>query len=86
MRIEGRRVMPLYKHLIHTELPTICFVGLPFKVLPFPLFHFQVNGFVKLIADRSYTFLGRQQLQTRRRFEYVRLCPARLTGTEFLIT
>jgi hypothetical protein len=46
VRIEGRRVMPLYKHLIHTELPTICFVGLPFKVLPFPLFHFQVTDFV----------------------------------------
>jgi hypothetical protein len=46
VRIEGRRVMPLYKHLIHTELPTICFVGLPFKVLPFPLFHFQVIDFI----------------------------------------
>lgn len=42
--VDGNRVMPLYKHLIHMEFPTLCFIGLPFTVLPFPMFHFQVHS------------------------------------------
>ncbi|KAJ9595620.1 hypothetical protein L9F63_013196, partial [Diploptera punctata] len=61
VRIEGRRVMPLYKHLIHTELPSICFVGLPFQVLPFPLFHFQIQYFMKTL-DGSITLPSKEEM------------------------
>lgn len=70
VRIEGRRVMPLYKHLIHTELPTICFVGLPFKVLPFPLFHFQIQYFMRTL-DGSITLPSKEEMdeETERDFQ-----------------
>ncbi|XP_021928625.1 flavin-containing monooxygenase FMO GS-OX-like 3 isoform X2 [Zootermopsis nevadensis] len=61
VRTEGRRVMPLYKHLIHTELPSICFVGLPFKVLPFPLFHFQIQYFMRTL-DGSIKLPSKEEM------------------------
>ncbi|XP_046356593.2 flavin-containing monooxygenase FMO GS-OX4-like [Haliotis rufescens] len=37
----GSRVTPLYKHLIHTEFPSLAFVGLCKMVSPFQIFHLQ---------------------------------------------
>jgi thioredoxin reductase len=37
----GKRVRPLYQQLFHVEDPTLVFAGLPFRVVPFPLFYFQ---------------------------------------------
>lgn len=70
VEIQGRRVMPLYKHLIHTELPSICFVGLPFKVLPFPLFHFQIQYFMRTL-DGSVTLPSKEEMdeETERDFQ-----------------
>ncbi|XP_069693152.1 uncharacterized protein [Periplaneta americana] len=70
VRIDGRRVMPLYKHLIHTEMPTMCFVGLPFQVLPFPLFHFQIQYFIKTL-DGSITLPSKEEMdeETERDFQ-----------------
>ncbi|XP_067651450.1 uncharacterized protein [Haliotis asinina] len=42
LKIENERVTPLYKHLIHTEFPTLSFIGICKVVCPFPQFHFQV--------------------------------------------
>ncbi|CAA0842301.1 Flavin-containing monooxygenase FMO GS-OX-like 3 [Striga hermonthica] len=40
--VEDNRVGPLYKHIIPpTFAPWLSFVGLPWKVVPFPLFEFQ---------------------------------------------
>jgi Flavin-binding monooxygenase-like len=36
-------VNPLYKHLIHAHYPTMSFIGIPKKILPFPMFHCQVQ-------------------------------------------
>jgi NAD(P)-dependent dehydrogenase (short-subunit alcohol dehydrogenase family) len=38
---EGKRVRPLYQQLFHVEDPTLVFAGLPFRVVPFPLFYLQ---------------------------------------------
>ncbi|CAG7825857.1 unnamed protein product [Allacma fusca] len=46
---KGKQVTPLYKHMIHTKYPTLCFVGIPFHVLPFYLFEVQVRYFVKYL-------------------------------------
>mgnify|MGYP003709259493 CR=1 FL=1 len=38
---DGKRVRPLYQQLFSIEDPTLIFAGLPFRVVPFPLFYFQ---------------------------------------------
>lgn len=40
--IDDERVTPLYKHLIHTEFPTLSFIGICKTICPFPQFHVQV--------------------------------------------
>ncbi|XP_066995497.2 uncharacterized protein [Anabrus simplex] len=47
--VQGRRVQPVYKHLIHIEHPSMCFVGIPFIVLPFPVFDHQVQFFLSTL-------------------------------------
>jgi siroheme synthase (precorrin-2 oxidase/ferrochelatase) len=47
---EGKRVRPLYQQLFHVEDPTLVFAGLPFRVVPFPLFYFQ-GGSVWMSCD-----------------------------------
>nr|KAG5712163.1 hypothetical protein BaRGS_014513 [Batillaria attramentaria] len=36
------RITPLYKHLIHTEFPSMSFIGICKTICPFPQFHVQV--------------------------------------------
>ncbi|XP_043221853.1 flavin-containing monooxygenase FMO GS-OX-like 2 [Amphibalanus amphitrite] len=50
--VVDRQVRPLYKHLVHTEYPRMAFVGLPTVVLPFPLFHKQVQFFLASLTGR----------------------------------
>ncbi|XP_064640715.1 uncharacterized protein LOC135495757 isoform X2 [Lineus longissimus] len=42
LEIQDGRVMPLYKHVIHTEHPSLFFVGICQTICPFPMFHMQV--------------------------------------------
>ncbi|GLH12119.1 Flavin-containing monooxygenase [Gryllus bimaculatus] len=51
--VRGRRVRPLYKHIVNIEMPSLGFIGIPFIVLPFPLFHCQVAFFLKSLVDPS---------------------------------
>ena len=48
----------LYKHLISVEHPTLCFVGIPVQICPFPQFDLQIRYFVKLLT-------GQVQLPTK---------------------
>ncbi|KAL1131046.1 hypothetical protein AAG570_012283 [Ranatra chinensis] len=50
IRVENNRVHPLFKHLIHIEKPTMCFIGLPCYVCAFSLFHLQVKFFLKTLT------------------------------------
>eukprot|EP01036_Dinobryon_divergens_P028848 gene28848-37855_t len=44
IRLEGgKRLRGLHLKLIHQEEPTMAFIGLPFSVVPFPLFYFQAR-------------------------------------------
>ena len=43
------RVTPLYKHLIHTRLPSLCIIGVCRNVSPFILFDVQAQFFLKTL-------------------------------------
>jgi cation diffusion facilitator CzcD-associated flavoprotein CzcO len=53
VKVVARRVSPLFKHLIHTEFPSLCFVGLPALVVPFPLFDLQAAWFCRVLTGES---------------------------------
>lgn len=42
---EGKRVRPLYQQLFAIGDPTLVFLGLPFRVVPFPLFYLQGTSY-----------------------------------------
>ncbi|XP_012261654.2 flavin-containing monooxygenase FMO GS-OX-like 4 [Athalia rosae] len=44
--VDENYVHPLYRHLINAEHPTMCFVGIPAAVVPFPMFDVQVRYFL----------------------------------------
>lgn len=52
IRVENRRVQALYKHLVSVEHPSMCFVGIPLQICPFPQFDLQIRYFVKLITGQ----------------------------------
>lgn len=43
IKVDDNYVTPLYKHLINIDHSTMCIVGIPTIVIPFPLFHAQVT-------------------------------------------
>ena len=40
--VEDKLVQPLYKHMVHIERPSLCFIGIPFYVCAFQMFDLQV--------------------------------------------
>ena len=44
------RVTPLWKHLFHTRFPSLSFIGIAKKIVPFPQFDCQVQLVVKVLA------------------------------------
>jgi thioredoxin reductase len=48
--VEDNWVWPLYHDLLHADHPTLAFVGIPFKVVPFPLFEVQARWFARLLS------------------------------------
>jgi len=51
--VENRRVQALYKHFLSIEHPTLCFVGIPVQICPFPQFDLQIRYFVKLLTGQA---------------------------------
>ncbi|XP_011305643.1 flavin-containing monooxygenase FMO GS-OX-like 7 isoform X2 [Fopius arisanus] len=45
-------VEPIYKHLIHTDMPNLFFMGLPSLVIPFPMFHIQAQYILKILEGQ----------------------------------
>ncbi len=45
-------VSPLYRELFWAPDPTLCFVGLPFRVIPFPQFAIQAEFWVRVLDGR----------------------------------
>ncbi len=50
VHVDDNWVSPLYQDLLHADHPTLAFIGLPFKVVPFPLFEVQARWFARLLA------------------------------------
>ncbi|KAG8374751.1 hypothetical protein BUALT_Bualt10G0028400 [Buddleja alternifolia] len=51
--VEDNRVGPLYKHIFPPTLaPWLSFVGLPWKVVPFPMFEFQNKWIAGVLSGR----------------------------------
>ncbi|XP_071438870.1 senecionine N-oxygenase [Hetaerina americana] len=61
VRVEDNHVKPLYKHLIHTEFPTLCFIGLPFYVCAFSLFDLQCRFFLR-VFEGTMTLPSMEQM------------------------
>jgi thioredoxin reductase len=43
IHVDDGSVHPLFLHLFHLDFPTLSFIGLPWRVAPFPLFHYQTR-------------------------------------------
>jgi hypothetical protein len=52
IQVEDNWVHPLYYELIPPSYPTIAFVGLPYAIIPFPLFEIQVKWFTRMLAGQ----------------------------------
>lgn len=50
--VHENRVGPLYKHVFPTQAPTLAFVGLPWKVVPFPQFQLQAQWIAGVLSGR----------------------------------
>ena len=61
IRLEGggKRLHGLHLKLIHQEEPTMAFIGLPFSVVPFPLFYFQARLLAALYKVRRTVLFRR---------------------------
>lgn len=46
------RVFPLYLDLVAARAPTLAFIGLPFSVVPFPLFEHQARLWARVLSGR----------------------------------
>ena len=51
--IENKAVYLLYKQLFYANDPSLCFIGLPFSVIPFPLFYIQASWIASIILQKS---------------------------------
>ncbi|XP_071448250.1 uncharacterized protein [Hetaerina americana] len=62
IQVKEQCVQPLYKHLINIEYPSMCLVGLPFTVLPFVMFDYQVQFFLKTL-DQSVKLPSKEEME-----------------------
>lgn len=51
--IENNWIKHLYKHIINVEHPSMAFIGVIFKVCPFPTFDIQIRFFLEFMKDPS---------------------------------
>ncbi len=49
IEVDDNWVKPLYQQLLHIQEPTLAFIGLPLRVIPFPLFQIQARWFAHLL-------------------------------------
>lgn len=52
IQVDSNYVTPLYKHFINIEHPSMCIIGIPTVVVPFPMFHMQMQFFLALLQNR----------------------------------
>jgi thioredoxin reductase len=49
LRVDDNRVQPVFQHLLHIDQPSLALIGLPIRVIPFPLFEMQARWFARLL-------------------------------------
>ncbi len=52
VNVSDNLITPLYQHLLHIEQPTLGFIGIPLKIIPFPLFEMQAKWFASAISGK----------------------------------
>lgn len=52
IRVVNNRVVPLYKHTLHRDRPSMALIGIPYCVVPFVVFHYQVRSRIMLCKER----------------------------------
>ncbi|XP_044744633.1 senecionine N-oxygenase [Coccinella septempunctata] len=77
--ITDNHIQPLYKHMIHIEKPTMCFIGIPFNVCAFQMFDLQarfyckyLNGSMALPSKDSMHLDTKEDMQIRWEKGYTR--------------
>lgn len=61
IHIEDERITPLYKHLIHTNYPSLSIIGIGKVIVPFPQFHVQVK-FVLSILEGTLKLPSQEEM------------------------
>ncbi|XP_023932680.1 flavin-containing monooxygenase FMO GS-OX-like 7 [Lingula anatina] len=71
VNIDDGRVTPLYKHIVHTEFPTLFFIGICTKLCPFPQFHNTVK-FILATLDGTFQLPSKEDMmaEEQREFEW----------------
>ncbi|XP_072026348.1 uncharacterized protein [Amphiura filiformis] len=59
---EDQRISPLYKHLIHAEYPSLSFIGIPIRTVPFPQFSLQARLIIA-IFEGSYKLPSKEEIE-----------------------
>lgn len=72
--IVDERVTPLYKHLIHTNFPTMAFIGIPKTICPFPLFDCQIRFFLASLSGQMVLPSREKMLEVTEEDYRWRLC------------
>lgn len=62
LNIEDERISPLYKHLFHTEFPTLSFISICKLICPFPQFHIQVQ-LVMAVLNGSHRLPSKEEME-----------------------
>ena len=61
--MSGRKVANLYNQLFSISHPTLAFVGLPFNVVPFPMFYLQAEWISAVYSGKKHLPIVAQQLE-----------------------
>ncbi|XP_071521970.1 LOW QUALITY PROTEIN: uncharacterized protein [Panulirus ornatus] len=52
IQVENNIVKPLYKHIINSTYPSMAFIGIPSRIIAFPLINYQVQYFLANLIGR----------------------------------
>lgn len=66
---EDERITPLYKHIIHTEFPSLSFIGICKTICPFPQFYVQVLLVLKIL-DGSLNLPSKEEMDADTEAEF----------------
>lgn len=55
LMLPDNKVSPLYHHLFYAHDPTLSFVGLPFRIIPFPLMELQARWVAQFLSEENWS-------------------------------